>query len=328
MIFYDDLLNKLKPKTKEAITQKNYAEQLILSLITMFEYDGLPDSIPSVFIEKYLITNGQIGFSDKHGNLVAFTCTDGVSINEYGLGTRLIGATAINSYDCEIGTECVWGWNNSLICPDIDINRVSHLLEEIATSLEFNLRWSRLNPIPVAKNKSVKTAIQTALEKIFQGELVSVMSDNVLSEINGQKGIETINLTDVSTVDKIQYLCRLFDDIYKQWYTRYGLAITTVNQGSQTLKDELHGWDDVSFIEPLDRLNCRKKMIDDLNELYGEKYNFHASVKFSEPWERAYERWKREDQNADQSADQNADQNADQSADQTADQSDGGDFDD
>ena len=45
-----------------------------------------------------------------------------------------------------------------------------------------------------------------------------------------------------------------------------------------------------------------------------------GAVMFSEPWERAYERWKYKDQSDDQSADQ--------SDDKSADQSDGGDFDD
>lgn len=316
--FYDGM----KIKEKNMIQQKNNMMRLLFSLITMFEYEGLPDSLPPVYIEKSLILCGQVGISDLHGDkLIAFECSDGVNINDYGEGTHLVGATALHSYDCEIGKSCVWGWNNSLCTPDIDVWRVADLLTQINISLDFNLKWARLNPIPVAKSKAVKNAIQSALDKIFSGKMGTIMSDNLLSNIDGQPSVDTINLTDVSTVDKIQYLCRLTDDIFKQWYTRYGLAITTVNQGSQTLKDELHGWDDVSFIEPLDRLKRRQMLIDDLNAMYGEKYGFEASVGFSEPWQKAYDEWQK---SADQMADGSADQSADQMADGSVDQLEGG----
>lgn len=61
----------------------------------------------------------------------------------------------------------------------------------------------------------------------------------------------------------------------------YGYNLKTINQGSQTNEDELHGSDTVSRLYQEVRLKHRQKMIDDLNKTFG----LNASVRFNKALE-------------------------------------------
>ena len=89
---------------------------------------------------------------------------------------------------------------------------------------------------------------------------------------------KTLNLTDVTQADKIQYLSKLFDDLLKRFFIFYGHNLQTINQGSQTNNDELHGYDSISRLIPEIMLKCRQDFCEELNSTFG----LNVSVRFNE----------------------------------------------
>ena len=120
----------------------------------------------------------------------------------------------------------------------------------------------------------MEQALQKAAEN---GDTETVVSENILAKELGLDGIQKLDLTDVTKVDKLQYLSKMFDDILKRFFMFYGYNLKTINQGSQTNEDELHGSDTVSRLYQEVRLKQRKRMIDDLNMTFG----LNASVRFN-----------------------------------------------
>ena len=74
----------------------------------------------------------------------------------------------------------------------------------------------------------------------------------------------------------------------KRFYNIYGHALQTQNKTAQQTTDEIHGMDSTSWIIPLERLECRKKMVEEINDLFGTK----MTVDFSPAWKLQFEKFK------------------------------------
>lgn len=283
MIFDGDIYNKHnyhRKKDLEIINSfryQTYFDLLFNILNNSFVYEGLPETINTDFLEGYLNIFGKVGFAKIDGEL---TCGVGEYCGEvdyYGIGTYGLVTTCKGSERSKLNDGVVIGKNNDTFQPEKLIYYVVHLIKEIDKSIDCNVLFSRYIPIPIANDDKTKTALNLVIEKLEDGETETIVSDNVLAKELGLDGIQKLDLTDVTKVDKLQYLSKMFDDILKRFFMFYGYNLKTINQGSQTNEDELHGSDTVSRLYQEVRLKQRKRMIDNLNKTFG----LNASVRFN-----------------------------------------------
>ena len=284
--------SKMKTEKQEAFRLKNNLTFLKLVLLSMFEYRGLPDTIPQRFLERYLMENGTVGIGKIKEKLYAFRCSPCGNVDAYGIGTELTGATPIGDINGVIGQSVVMGINNSLMEADKILYWVGYILSEIDLSMQANIINARLHPTPVARDSKVKAVIDNVLNRMRKGEMESIVSDNVLSEWDEKFDIPVVNLTNITNIDKIQYLSRFYDDILKRFYNMYGHALQTQNKAAQQTSDEVHGMDSTSLIIPLDMLKCRQEMVKDINNIFG----LNVTVEFSPTWKLNMERFERDNE--------------------------------
>jgi hypothetical protein len=126
-----------------------------------------------------------------------------------------------------------------------------------------------------------------------EGELSAFVSKNVLAKEMGTDSPEVFNLSDVKDVDKLQYLSRYYDDVLKRFFNYYGQALQNQNKSAQSISDELHGMDSVSFIIPLQILNCRKALCQQINDIFG----LDVDVDFSLAWKLEFDAFINRDMN-------------------------------
>lgn len=286
----------LKEKYKQFITTVTYEDIIRESLGTMFVYDGAPETLNTDYLEQYLILNGMVGiYKDKSGNIICSEVSMGGKPDVYGVGTTPITTTQNGQNKTWESTwkkdGLVVGWNNNLHVPDMNIGRFASLLADVDLSLYYNLIYSRLLPMPTASSADQKRAIEDAFKAMLEGKPQVILSDNILADIvNGGKGIEVVNLTDVEASTKIQYLSHFHDDLIRRLYTMYGVCSANSTKMAQQSVDEINTSLAQSFIIPLDRLAHRQKMIDEINATFG----LNMTVRFSEP---LLIQWNRQDEN-------------------------------
>ena len=116
--------------------------------------------------------------------------------------------------------------------------------------------------------------------------MVNVISEDLLKEIEGS-GTKVHNLTDVKEIDKLQYLIKAYEDTLRIFYTKYGLADHGSSKMAQQTVDEVNGDTSSAFTLALNMLYYRRKMIDDVNEMFGTDIVVH----FSPAWELAYQKF-------------------------------------
>lgn len=260
-------------------------EQLLTS---MFEYNNLPKGLDRKYIEHCLIRFGCAGIVKIDDEYFVGIPAITPPLNNYGIGTKIV-VTAFNGQNQitgTIGKDCVLIWNNSEFVNDYIISWFAKMFKEIDKSMESNVYNSRLHPIPIAKNSKIKSAIDNIFKTIkgenVKNETYSVLSEQAFEDVISGKStpVDVINLTDVNNVDKIQYLSKFHDDLLRRFCTLYGHAMQTSGKMAQQTTEELQGYNSFSMIIPSNRLEERKKGIDDFNRIFNE----NASINYSEAW--------------------------------------------
>ena len=259
-------------------------------LTHMFTYDNLPETVDENFLEMYLTSNGTVAWTKEGGKgLIVIRGGRSEDIGLYGLGKKYIGTCNdpdMDSITVTIGENAVIGYNNSTMSPCFDFQFYPYLLTEIEKSIIFNVRYARLAPIFEAADSKQKEAIEKLLNDIDDGKMVNVISEDLLKEIEGS-GTKVHNLTDVKEIDKLQYLIKAYEDTLRIFYTKYGLADHGSSKMAQQTVDEVNGDTSSAFTLALNMLYYRRKMIDDVNEMFGTDIVVH----FSPAWELAYQKF-------------------------------------
>lgn len=300
------LWEKLNGKETTKFLHLRYFSELLQFTCNMFAWN-LPESIKPEYLEKFLNCNGIVGVMKTNENefTIGMGGTTG-KLNQYGIGDMFNGNTlggGENDYIWgKIGEKVAICWNNTMHTPNLDISRVAQTLAEYDKSIFRITQMTRANPIFAAKNDNVKHAIENAESKIVNGDIVCVLSDNVLSEYQSSENLTKIEITEPRYSEYLQFLNEGKDAEYKRYYQKYGHAMQASSKHTTTLIDELHGADSVSFITPLDMLKCRQEFCEMANEMFGGGF----SVDFSDVWKREFEKYKSDNENSKRLENENA----------------------
>lgn len=274
-----DAFDFMKNKTQNKIRYATYSNLLFNTMLEMFEWKNLPDSIPKRFLENILHATGEVFISRINDKLIASHGTLSGEVDEYGLGTECIAVCPRGEANGTRGIDIAYGINNDTATPDMLIYWIAHLLAETDKSIKLNVIYSRLLKIPKVSNEKDKAMFEEILKKVMDGEPQAFASKDSL-DLELGNGTETFELTDANKIDKLPYLTQFFEDCLKRFYNFYGQPMQNQNKRAQSISDEIHGQDSVSFIIPMQMLKCRQALCDEVNRIFGTE----ISVDFSPIW--------------------------------------------
>lgn len=261
-----------------------YMRQIIAGALAMLAADNIPEGLDFRYLELFRYCNGHVGVmkSEKYG-LVAFPGTFSDELDAYGRGKKYIGAL-LNGEPMEgtIGENCVVIPNNYIYMPDFPLfYSFAKRLNEVDVSLDSNVFFTRMAPIIKVANAKIKSAVDEILKDIKAGNVKCIVSDDLEQDIEHLKSIDIFNITDVTEVDKLQYLSKYHDDLLRRLYTIGGHAMAGTQKMAQQSAYEVGQNDTIAMIYPMERLECLKIGVDEVNKLF----NTNMEVKFSEAWQ-------------------------------------------
>lgn len=270
---------EIKEKFKRFGTAHDETVAALEMLCGMFEYDGLPESVDTDFMELYLLTDGMASIrKDRAGNYVAMQCSEGSDPNAYGLGQKIISTTRNGeTYEDERdGDEVAFGYNNKTKTPCKDYFKLGADVAEIDTSLDFLVWYSRISRLYAVSDEKQRTMITDAFKNVQKGVPLTIVSNNLLQAIeNGGTGLEAYDLTDADYSDKIMRLCEYREARFKWFGDRYGMAKRSVAKMAQVSKDEANGDTAASLVIPLNMLDARERFIKMCNDRFGWSASVH-----------------------------------------------------
>ena len=264
---------------------RNY---LLSKVITMFEYEGLPETLPQYNLEDILLRGGHCRITHVdvketdvpfESGLYALHGNGGGEPNPYYYPTQYVVANPfLNiSKTYTIGNNNVLAKNTSFFFPLLPlIEYTAHQLTENETTLNVAMVNTRIMTILTANDSTIAEACKKYMENIKNGEL-SFITDNRSDFLDGVKTHPYASTGNSNVITQIleteQYLKGSF-------YNEIGLN-ANYNMKRESINGNEAGLNE-DGLTPLivDMLNCRKKMCEDVNKTFGTNWSVKLSPVF------------------------------------------------
>ena len=270
----------------------NYVLMMFDRTNQMFEYKGLPDTIPAHMLELYLQINGHIGWLEWNGNLYALPGGWGGAPDPYYRPTIYIVANPAlgGSHDCKIVNhlppfdETVWSTKPDcvLMRNDTNMRGLFYLFSRYATELSENdisIRSAQINSrqqsiIAASTDREIASA-RAYIKALEDGKLEAVMDQAMAT-----KGIRATNVS-VQSANIIIQLIELQQYLKASWYNEIGLNANFNMKREYLSEEELMAQTDTLIPLIDDMLRCRKEAIEVVNSTFGTS----ISVDKNSAWE-------------------------------------------
>lgn len=280
----------------------SYSAYFYVRLMKMFEYRGLPDTIPQDVLEYYLLRNGscfiteakppkadgtEIGVDDSQLSLFAFIGNPGGQHDAYYRPTVYVCSNPYLNLTFEKamwGDEGVFCVNDSMwLGLEPIIQRYSYLMAENVLTMRTADIMLRIIALITAPDDKTKEAADAYLQNIVDGKLGSIGDNPFFEGIKMQSPPSNNGSYLTQFIELHQY--------YKgSFYNEIGL------QANFNMKREAIGVGEAAMSQdsllPLcdDMLQKRKEFCQRLNELY----KLNIEVDFSSAWKNNREEIERE----------------------------------
>lgn len=278
--------NWLKTKMQNYVREDYYFDILLQTDLNMFVYDNLPEGMDPIWIEKYLLIGGSIGIQKGEGGyLIAPAPARCGNLDQYGDGTDLAGATNNGSPVMgTIGKDVVIIYNRSDRMPELDNMIDASALMEIDKSAAINVKFARVAPLYSCSNDNTRKALDNLISEVIEGNIKTIVSDNITDQLLPEGSTQLLDITEPEKIQYIQYLTQYYDAVVRRHYNRRGLQVRTGTKAAQQTQSEIFGFDAISWVLPLARIQARQEGFRAFNELFGE----NVQVRFSDLWQQEY----------------------------------------
>lgn len=277
--YLDDRLRTIiyNPREKSRV-QEIYVRTMLNRTQRIFEYRGLPETIPARVLELYLQTNGNCVFHKHNDNLYIYTGGLGGEPDVYYEPTIYTIANPAQNYskNLRIGKDCVLMRNDSLMIGLLPMfNRYAyHMTENDLSMLVADINSRIIGLISAGDDRTLNSAKQF-LSDIEQGKL-GVIGENAFLE--GVKS-QTFNATSGHGLltDLIEYQQYL----KASWFNELGLDSNYNMKRESITASEAQMNNDALLPLIDDMLKCREIALTDVNTMF----NTEITVSLASAWE-------------------------------------------
>lgn len=282
-----DILNKKVSVRKYVWTMLNRTNQ-------MFEYKGLPDTIPKEILELYLQVNGQCCITEVGGELFALPGGLGGPPDPYYRPTLYISAVpglrdGDHSFSksmrivnhlmpfsaVDYSGECVLVKNDTLM------EGILYMLARYATQLtenDISIRSAQINA-----RAHVNITAETDSEAVSARAYLKALEDGKLEIVMGKAMMDSLKVQNISmnSANVIIQLIELQQYLKASWYNEIGLNANFNMKREYQSEEELQANTDILLPLVDNMLECRQLAIDAVNKHYGTS----ISVDKNSSWE-------------------------------------------
>ena len=246
--------------------QKNVAQlndYMLAKTLSMFEYSGLPESLPAIELERILQTSGYAFVTEVEGELYAFTGGFGGVPDVYGNPTKLIVSNqALNlnkDFDIKVDGVLIMS-DSSMIGLNPLFEKHNTLLVENDINMVINGYNSRIQRMISASDDRTRVSAESYLKKIVDGD-IGVIGENALFD-----GVKSHSVTgSVEVTSMIEY----HQYIKSSLYNEIGLGQNFNMKRERLVSAEVDQIKESIYPFVYDMMKCRLEAIKKINAKYG-----------------------------------------------------------
>lgn len=264
---------------------QNYFTEFINRLDSMFEWTGLPDTIPQYILERYLKINGWCGIAkapdnaaEHKGELVCFFGGLGQKPDMYYQPTHIILANPVlGSKDYVIGQDVVWAKNDSCNRGIANLmSRYSHLLASNDISINIAQVTTRMPFVMTAETEAEKYSAEKYIEDVEKGKL------GIIKTSSFNNGVVPQPATTDNAGNTIKALIELHQYLKAQFYNDLGVG-SNFNMKRERLTTAEVENNSPALLPLVDEmLKFRKQICEDVHAMFPDQ---NWNVEFSSAWE-------------------------------------------
>ena len=241
----------------------NYINSMLIRILGMYKYEGLPDTIPQYNLEYQLLVNGKSFVYEYENGLYAF---DGTLTGDRNIYGEYLQYQINNPYIKLNSTVSVS--DGVLIKNDYQMQGLIDTIKQFAIlacecdiSFECLAKTSRIqNIITASDNASIQSAMQ--YYKNIEDGKYNVIMDNAMLE-----NVHVHNLSSNNNV--INNIVSLKQYIKSEMYNTIGLNSNYNMKKERMINSEIESNSDNLYPLIDSMLKCRQEAIDKINEKYG-----------------------------------------------------------
>lgn len=244
------------------ITFAQYYRRFVELAISMFKWDGLPDTVDERFLELTLFTYGSaLWFRDEEIGDLALKYTSNNSFNIYRIPTGR-RAIADNGYNAQRSIDdSVIIWNNMLHTPTMpDVEAFAYRLYRIDRVIDVNVQAQK-TPVLIRGSQQEQLSLKNLYMK-YDGDMPVVMADSAMSPTP-----LTVLKTDAPFVSD-----RLYDlkaQIFNECLTYLGIGNVSFQKKERMITDEVTAGQGAVMANRYSRLVARQTAADQINDMFG-----------------------------------------------------------
>lgn len=142
----------------------------------------------------------------------------------------------------------VFEWNNLRTPRTMWSSRFANKLADVDVSLDYNVLYSRLCPIPVVDTDNEKKSLETVMENLFNGVMKVFKRTTTFDRLAGGRGTEILNLTQPEASNYIQNLSSIHDEYIIRVCLELGICLNSKDKKAQVNNKELGAFSDYACL--------------------------------------------------------------------------------
>lgn len=265
---------------KKEKCMRNYIVYMLDRTQRMFEYKGLPDTIPARMLEFQLQVNGFTCIAKHNGELYAYWGGLGGEPDVYLRPTICVVSNAAQRFSksFRIDADCVIVRNDAFLYGLMPLFR-RYATAMVENDLSFRLASinSRIQALITAPDDTTAEAGNKYLEDIEDGKLGVIASNEFLDGLKAQP-IQGSMRTFTDLIEYQQYL-------KASWFNEIGLNANYNMKREKLSTTESQMNNDALLPLVDDMLEQRRLGVEKVNEMFGT----NITVEFSSSWEKLIE---------------------------------------
>ena len=285
LFWYPDINEKYKfeGKPDKGMLLTSYINYYLARMQSMFEYEGLPDSIPQKWLENLLMVNGSCVWIKNGDDLIVTRAGIGGKPDVYYIPTECIVSNpyvkeGVNrTYTRDV--DCVLMVNDTYAQGLIPLIK-KYCMAMVENDITMNIAdiFSRASLILTAADDNTKASAELFIKHIIDGD-IDVIGESPFLVGNQDRSISINQLTNANgtltnLIEYHQYLkAGLFNELGLN--SNYNMKREAINSNESQLNDDmLHPLIDTMLRE-------REEALEKVNAMFGT----NISVHFNSAWE-------------------------------------------
>ncbi len=256
-------------------TYIQYFNRLVELSVSMFEWQGLPETVDPRYLELHLFQNGSVVyFRDEVMGDLCLDCIANGQFDVYGNPISRRAYSTYNQYQKTLNeSDSVIIWNNYLRQPSVlDVKMFAKRLYNLDRIIDVNANAQKTPVLVQGTEKQRLTLVN--LYKEFDGNAPFIFGDKNL-DLNSLRAIST-NAPYVA--DK---LYQLKTQIWNEALTYLGISNLNIQKKERMITDEVQRNQGGTIASRYSRLEARREAVDKINRMFGTDISVDYREDFS-----------------------------------------------